>query len=303
MEEPLFTVIVPATTANVGPGYDSVGMALSLYMTVHVAAASEWNVHYEGEEYAGLPADETNLIVQTIKDVAERFGKEVHPHALSITSDIPLGKGLGSSATAIAAGIEIANELLDLSLTSQEKVLIGSENEGHADNVVAALLGGVTVAYFVENELELIQLPQPVIGVVILVPPNALKTSESRGLLPRELPHSVAAAGNAASNVMLTAIALGNWELAGKMMEKDIFHEQYRKPLLQEFDHIRTVCHELGAYGMTISGAGPSLFVAVKEGTQEEIAKNLEMKFPHYKAIAMTPSPIGSIIKKTPASQ
>ena len=303
MEEPLFTVIVPATTANVGPGYDSVGMALSLYMTVHVTEASEWNVHYDGEEYVGLPADDTNLIVRTIKDVAERYGKEVHPHALHIVSDIPLGKGLGSSATAIAAGIEIANELLDLSLTPQEKVLIGSENEGHADNVVAALLGGVTVAYFVENELELIQLPQPVIGVVILVPPNALKTSESRGLLPRELPHSVAAAGNAASNVMLTAITLGDWKLAGKMMEKDIFHEQYRKPLLHDFDQVRKVCHELGAYGMTISGAGPSLFVAVKEGIQEEIAKNLEMEFPHYKAIAITPSPIGSTIKKTPASQ
>lgn len=303
MKKPLFTVAVPATTANLGPGYDSVGMALSLYMTVGVSEAVEWNVHYEGEEYAGLPTDDKNLIVQTIQDVAGRYSKEVRPHALHITSDIPLGKGLGSSATAIAAGIEIANELLGLSLTSQEKVQIGSENEGHADNVVAALLGGVTVAYFVADELVVVQLPQPEIGVVILVPPNALKTSESRGLLPRELPHSVASAGNAASNVMLTAISLGDWELAGKMMEKDVFHEQYRKTLFQDFDHIRTTCHELGAYGLTISGAGPSIFIAVKEGTQEEIAKRLEMEFPYYRAIAITPSPIGSTIKKTPASQ
>lgn len=298
MEAPLFTVVVPATTANLGPGYDSVGMALSLYMTVDVKESIEWNVQYDGEEYAGLPTDDTNLIVRTIQDVAQRYGKDVRPHALHIASDIPLGKGLGSSATAIAAGIEIANELLDLTLSPQEKVRIGSENEGHSDNVAAALLGGVTVAYFVENELEVIQLPQPEIGVVILVPPNALKTSESRGLLPRELPHSVASAGNAASNVMLTAISLGDWELAGKMMEKDIFHEQYRKPMLQDFDQIRAYCHELGAYGMTVSGAGPSLFVAVKEGTQEEIAKQLEKKFPYYRAIAITPSPIGSTIEK-----
>lgn len=298
MEAPLFTVVVPATTANLGPGYDSVGMALSLYMTVDVKESIEWNVQYDGEEYAGLPTDDTNLIVRTIQDVAQRYGKDVRPHALHIASDIPLGKGLGSSATAIAAGIEIANELLDLTLSPQEKVRIGSENEGHSDNVAAALLGGVTVAYFVENELEVIQLPQPEIGVVILVPPNALKTSESRGLLPRELPHSVASAGNAASNVMLTAISLGDWELAGKMMEKDIFHEQYRKPMLQDFDQIRAYCHELGAYGMTVSGAGPSLFVAVKEGTQEEFAKQLEKKFPYYRAIAITPSPIGSTIEK-----
>ncbi|MCM3745700.1 homoserine kinase [Sporosarcina luteola] len=303
MEEPLFSVAVPATTANFGPGYDSVGMALSLYMTVDVRESVEWNVHYDGEEYADLPTDDTNLIIRTIQDVAGRYGKEIQPHALHITSDIPLGKGLGSSATAIAAGIEIANELLGLSLTPQEKVQIGSENEGHADNVVAALLGGVTVAYFVADELEVVQLPQPAIGVVILVPPNVLKTTESRGLLPRELPHSVASAGNAASNVMLTAIALGDWKLAGKMMEKDVFHEQYRKPLLNDFDHIRTACHEMGAYGMTISGAGPSIFVAVKEGTQEEIAKRLETEFPHYKTIAIAPSPIGSTIKKKPASQ
>lgn len=298
MEEPLFTVTVPATTANLGPGYDSVGMALSLYMTVEVKEAVEWNVHYDGEEYAGLATDDTNLIVQTIQDVAGRYGKEVHPCNLHITSDIPLGKGLGSSATAIASGIEIANELLGLSLTPKEKVGIGSEIEGHADNVAAALLGGVTVACFVENELEVIQLPQPVIGAIILVPPNALKTSESRGLLPQELPHSVAAAGNAASNVMLTAIALGDWELAGKMMEKDIFHEQYRKPLLQDFDQLRIFCHAVGAYGMTISGAGPSLFVAVKEGMQEEIAKQLEKEFPYYKAKPVIPSPIGSTIQK-----
>ncbi|MCG7346536.1 homoserine kinase [Sporosarcina sp. ACRSL] len=298
MEGPLFSVVVPATTANLGPGYDSVGMALSLYMTVEVSEASEWNVHYDGEEYAGLPTDETNLIVQTIQDVAGRYGKEIKPHALHIASEIPLGKGLGSSATAIAAGIEIANELLNLSLSPKEKVRIGSENEGHSDNVAAALLGGVTVAYFVENELEVIQLPQPLIGAVILVPPNALKTSESRGLLPTELSHSLASAGSAASNVMLTAISVGDWELAGKMLERDIFHEQYRKPLLQDFDQIRTFCREAGAYGMTVSGAGPSLFVAVKEGTQEEIAIKLEKEFPYYKAIPVTPAPIGSRIKK-----
>jgi homoserine kinase len=298
MGEPKFTVVVPATTANLGPGYDSVGMALSLYMSVHVREASEWIVQYDGEEYAGLPTDDTNLIVRTIKDVAGRYSKEVRPQALHVASEIPLGKGFGSSATAIAAGIEIANELLDLSLSQQDKVQIGSEIEGHSDNVAAALLGGVTVAYFVESELEVIQLPQPVIGVVMLVPPNVLKTSESRGLLPRELPHSVASAGNAASNVMLTAITLGNWKLAGKMMEKDIFHVQYRKTLLQDFDQIRTFCHSVGAYGMTVSGAGPSLFVAVKEGFQEEIAEKLQKEFPYYRAIAVTPSPIGSIIQK-----
>ena len=129
------------------------------------------------------------------------------PLQLRIQSDIPLGKGLGSSATAIAAGIEIANHLCALKLSPKDKVLIGSALEGHADNVSAALLGGITISYFVDGEIEIIHLPEPEIGVVILVPPEALRTEESRGLLPEALPHADATAGSAASNVMIAAIA------------------------------------------------------------------------------------------------
>ncbi|MDN4609199.1 homoserine kinase [Sporosarcina highlanderae] len=298
MEEPMFSVIVPATTANLGPGYDSIGLALALYMTVEVHSSAQWSVRYDEEEYADIPTDETNLIIQTIKNVANMYGKELGAYALTITSEIPLGKGLGSSATAIAAGIEIANELLSLSLLPEEKVRIGSEIEGHSDNVAAALLGGVTVAYFIDDEMEVVQLSEPNIGCVILIPPSALKTSVSRRLLPEDLPHAIASAGNAASNVMVAAMTLGDWKLAGKMMEKDVFHEQYRKSLLQDFDRIREFCHGLGAYGMTISGAGPSLFIAVEKGSEGRIARQLEEEFPFYKGIAVKPAPTGSNIKK-----
>lgn len=298
MEEPMFSVIVPATTANLGPGYDSIGLALALYMTVEVHRSAQWRVRYGGEEYAYLPTDETNLIIQTTKNVAKRYGKFLEPYALYVKSEIPLGKGLGSSATAIAAGIEIANELLNLSLSPEEKVRIGSEIEGHSDNVAAALLGGVTVTYFFDDDMEIVQLPEPEIGCVLLVPPSALKTSDSRDLLPKDLPHVVASAGNAASNVMVAAMTLGNWKLVGRMMEKDVFHESYRKSLLQDFDRIRGFCHELGAIGMTISGAGPSLFIVVEKGTEENVAKRLEKEFPFYKGIAVTPALAGSTIKK-----
>ncbi|MHC8514868.1 homoserine kinase [Sporosarcina sp. ITBMC105] len=294
MEAPMFSVAVPATTANIGPGYDSVGMALALYMTVAVTASHAWAVHYDGEEYAGLATGTDNLIVQTIQDVAARHGKEVEPHVLQVQSTIPLGKGLGSSATAIAAGIVIAERLLGVTFTSIEKARIGSELEGHSDNVTAALLGGVTVTYYTEDTMEVIQLPKPSIGAVLLVPPQALKTEESRGLLPLELSHSEAAAGSAASNMLVTAIATGDWELAGRMMEKDVFHEPHRKRLFPSFDEIRTVCHSLGAYGMTISGAGPSLFVAVKDGEETVIAQKLKEQFPYYQAIALQPAEEGA---------
>ncbi|WP_342507627.1 homoserine kinase [Sporosarcina sp. FSL K6-2383] len=297
MGEANFSVVVPATTANLGPGFDSIGLALALYMTVDVKLAEEWFVQYEGEEYQGLASGEDNLIVTTIQYVAKRYNRVVTPQQLVVRSDIPLGKGLGSSATAIAGGIEIANQLLKLSLSSKDKVLIGSELEGHADNVSAALLGGVTISYFDGGEIDVIHLPEPQIGVIILVPPKALPTKESRGLLPGELPHAVAISGSAASSVMTAAIAQGDWETAGKMMEKDIFHEPYRKPLFPDFEKIRSTSRDYGAYGMTISGAGPSLFIAVKQGEEAGVASKLAAEFPYYDCLTIKPSIAGAIVR------
>lgn len=297
MAAPMFTVVVPATTANLGPGYDSVGMALALHMRVTVTRADAWRVNYTGEEYAELTTGEDNLIVQTVKEVARRYNREVESHLLHVESDIPLGKGLGSSATAIAAGVVIAEKLLSITFTPIEKARIGSELEGHSDNVTAALLGGVTVTYFAGDSMEVIQLSKPEIGVVILVPPEALKTTESRGLLPADLTHAQAASGSAAANVLTTAIATGDWELAGRMMELDVFHERYRKSLFPSFDEIRMYCRSLGAFGMTISGAGPSLFVAVKDGEEQEVARKLLQQFPYYEALALQPAEAGARIE------
>ena len=297
MEKANFTVVVPATTANLGPGFDSIGLALALYMTVDVKPAEAWLVQYAGDEYQGLASGEDNLIVTTIQYVAKRYNRVVTPQQLVVQTDIPLGKGLGSSATAIAGGIEIANQLLKLSLSSKDKVLIGSELEGHADNVSAALLGGVTISYFDGDEIDVIHLPEPQIGVIILVPPKALPTEESRGLLPAQLPHAVAISGSAASSVMTAAIAQGDWATAGRMMEKDIFHEPYRKPLFPEFEQIRTACQDYGAYGMTISGAGPSLFIAVKQGEESEVAGKLKTDFPYYECLTVKPSLIGAVVQ------
>ena len=296
MEGSSFSVVVPSSTANLGPGFDSIGLALDLYMTIDVTPAEAWKVIYEDDGFEGLPTGEDNLIVKTVTDIAERNNREAPACLLIVRSDIPLGKGLGSSATAIAAGIEIANQLLKLNLTAKEKVLLGSEYEGHADNISAALLGGVTISYFDGVEIDTIHIQEPQIGVVILVPPEALLTEASRGLLPKELSHSEAVLGSAAGNVLSAAISRGDWKTVGRMMEKDIFHEPYRKELFPEFGRIRESCREYGAYGMTISGAGPSLFVVVEQGREHELAKQLASDFSYYNCIAVRPSITGVVI-------
>lgn len=294
MENPSFSVQVPASTANLGPGFDSVGMALSLHMTIDVSPCEEWKVTYADEEFEGLAAGEDNLIVITIKSVAKKFGKQSPNLELAVKSNIPLGKGFGSSASAIAAGIVIADHVLELNLSEDEKVLLGSQLEGHADNVAAALLGGVVISYFDGEAMDYIHVKDPEVGVVVLVPPNVLATEDSRGLLPEQLTHKEATLSSAAGSVLSAALAQNDWQTVGRMMEKDGFHEPYRKHLFPEFDAIRLACRNLNAYGMTISGAGPSLFVAVEQGKEEEIAKQLGIQFPYYECLAVRPSLMGS---------
>ena len=297
MRKPSFSVQVPASTANLGPGFDSVGMALSLHMAITVSPSEEWKVTYADEEFEGLAAGEDNLIVKTIKSLATKFGKQSPILELAVESDIPLGKGFGSSASAIAAGIVIADYALKLNLSEDEKVLLGSQLEGHADNVAAALLGGVVISYFDGETMDYIHVAKPKVGVVVLIPPKALATEDSRGLLPEQLTHKEATRSSAAGSVLSAALAQNDWQTVGRMMEKDGFHEPYRKHLFPKFEAIRLACRNLGAYGMSISGAGPSLFVAVEQGMEKEIAEQLASQFPYYKCLATSPSVMGTEVK------
>ena len=294
-----FSVTVPASTANLGPGFDSIGLALDLHLSIYVSPAAEWTVEYCDEVYQHLTSGVDNLIVSTALAVAEQFNRLLSPAKLRVVTNIPLGRGLGSSAAAIAGGIEIADRLLGLNLPIKEKVKIGSTMEGHPDNVSASFLGGLTISYFDDNELEVIHVPQVDIGVVILVPSTEFLTIESRGLLPQTLEHRVAARGSAAGNVLSAALAIGNWETAGRLMEKDTFHEPFRKNKFPNFDAIRQACKEAGAYGSTISGAGPSLFIATKKGDEEGVATRLGNQFPHYECVVLKPSSVGIQSRET----
>lgn len=288
-----FTVHVPASSANLGPGFDSIGLALDLHMAVHVSEAAEWKVEYKNKEYQQLTGGTDNLLVSTAQAVAERYQRILPAAKLSVETDIPLGRGLGSSASAIAAGIEIADRLLGLDLPMQDKLLIGSEMEGHPDNISASLLGGLTISYFDGREVDTIHVSEVPIGVLLLVPPNEFLTSESRELLPQALDHKVAINGSAAGNVLSAALMRGDWETVGRLMEKDEFHEPFRKGRFPDFKEIRAFCRKAGAYGSAISGAGPSLFVAVPAGAEKEISAELAVQFPHYECLVTKPSSTG----------
>ncbi|WP_125574157.1 homoserine kinase [Levilactobacillus huananensis] len=246
---------VPATSANLGPGIDSIGAALHLYLTVIIEEETDkWRVnHALGTE---IPRDENNLMVQTALKVAPK----IHPHQLTVMSDIPISRGLGSSTSAIVAGIKIANELGELDLNISEQLNWAVKLGGTLDNVAPALLGQAAVATVNDDHADAIQLPLPDdMRVLVFIPGQQLLSRKSREALPKQVALKTAVHASSVANVLVAALLEKNWELATRMIERDEFHEQARSQLVPELKLIRTAAHEQGITGTYLSGAGPTV--------------------------------------------
>lgn len=266
-------ITVPATSANVGPGFDSVGIAVSKYLTIDVLEAQEnwWIEHDLGEE---IPSDEENLLLQTALQVAS----DLPPHRLKMTSEVPLARGLGSSSSVIVAGIELANQLGKLSLSDEDKLEIATKIEGHPDNVAPAIFGNLVVASYVDQQTNHLVLPFPECALVAFVPNYELKTSDSRNVLPSEWTYKEAVAASSIANVAIAALAKGDLRVAGKAIEADRFHERYRQQLVTEFPQVKEVAHQHDAYATYLSGAGPTIMTLLPVEHAEAFAKDLESK-------------------------
>ena len=263
-------IIVPATSANVGPGFDSVGIAVSKYLTIDVLE-NWWIEHDLGEE---IPSDEENLLLQTSLQVAS----DLPPHRLKMTSEVPLARGLGSSSSVIVAGIELANQLCNLCLSDEEKLEIATKIEGHPDNVAPAIFGNLVVASYVDQQTNHLVLPFPECALVAFVPNYELKTSDSRNVLPSEWSYKEAVAASSIANVAIAALAKGDLRVAGKAIEADRFHERYRQQLVAEFPQVKDLAHQHEAYATYLSGAGPTIMTLLPGEHAEAFANDLESK-------------------------
>ena len=266
-------ITVPATSANVGPGFDSVGIAVTRYLTIDVLEAQEnwWIEHDLGEE---IPSNEENLLLQTALQVAP----DMAPHRLKMTSEVPLARGLGSSSSVIVAGIELANQLGKLTLSDEDKLEIATKIEGHPDNVAPAIFGNLVVASYVDQQTNHLVLPFPECALVAFVPNYELKTSDSRNVLPSEWTYKEAVAASSIANVAIAALAKGDLRVAGKAIEADRFHERYRQQLVVEFPQVKEVAHQHDAYATYLSGAGPTIMTLLPVEHAEAFAKDLESK-------------------------
>ena len=247
-------IIVPATSANVGPGFDSVGIAVTRYLTIEVLeSADAWFI--EHDLGAGIPTDEKNLLLSTALSIST----DMQPHRIKMTSEVPLARGLGSSSSVIVAGIELANQLANLQLSDAEKLRIATEIEGHPDNVAPAIFGNMVIASYIGEDVQYVTADFPTCDLVAFVPSYQLKTSDSRNVLPKEWSYKEAVAASSVANVAIAALLKGDLLTAGRSIESDHFHERYRQSLVKEFPQVKEIAHAHGAYATYLSGAGPTI--------------------------------------------
>ena len=264
-------IIVPATSANVGPGFDSVGVAVTKYLEIQVCEErEEWMIEHQLGKW--IPRDERNLLLK----IALQIAPDLQPRRLKMVSDIPLARGLGSSNSVIVAGIELANQLGNLKLSKHEKLELATKIEGHPDNVAPAIYGNLVIASSVEGQVSAVVAPFPECAFLAYIPNYELRTRDSRGVLPKKLSYKEAVAASSIANVAIAALLTGDMVKAGQAIESDLFHERYRQDFVREFATIKKVAKRNGAYATYLSGAGPTVMVLAEPDKMPKIKAELE---------------------------
>ncbi len=269
------TIKIPATSANLGLGFDSIGVAVDKFLTITARPAEAWHFNFKSKELEVLPADEENMVVGMAQYVARQYDLEMPPLEIDMASDIPLAHGLGSSSSALVAGMELANHFLELNLSEEDKVFLGTHVEKHPDNIGPCVTGGVFVGFYEEGKLAYYTMRLEGVSLIVSIPAYEIRTEEARAALPKNYDRQTAVSQNAKNNVMLMAMAHNDYSLMGQLMMGDQFHEPYRRPLIKEYDEIKEISLKNGAYATVISGAGPTLLTLCPEEKAEDILQAL----------------------------
>lgn len=281
------TVTVPATTANLGPGFDCIGAALTLYncfrFTSLDAGSALLSMQVRGSEAHKVKTDESNLVYQAFVKFYQHIGQTPPPVQIEIEIAVPLARGLGSSATAIVGGLVGANQLADAPLSQNQVMELAIAMEGHPDNVVPALLGGCRLAatgnvetQYIASRWEICDIPwHNNIVPVVAIPDFELSTSEARRVLPSEYTRGDAIFNTAHLGLLVRGLETGRGDWLRVAMQ-DKIHQPYRKSLIQGYDAVYSAALNAGAYGMVISGAGPTLLALANTETAENVSQAME---------------------------
>jgi homoserine kinase len=279
-----FSVRVPASTANLGAGFDCFGLALKLYLTIKARTVPESTVACrvrntgEGSDES-LASTEENLILRSMRFTAEREGLTLPPLELDVNNELPLARGLGSSATAIVAGISLASLVCDRQLSVEMVLRYATEMEGHADNVAAAYLGGLVISCVKpDGSVLAVKRSWPSELKVVVVSPDAfLKTAETRIVLPAKVPREDAVFNLQRVALLGAALEAGAYDLLWEAMQ-DRLHQVHRQSLVPGLAEALATPPQPGLVGVALSGSGPSV-IALTRDHPSEIGEAIAEKF------------------------
>lgn len=276
----MIKIKVPATSANIGPGFDCLGLALNLYNTFIFEELDSGLVITGCEDEF---KNEDNLIYRSFKYVYQKYNITDRMRGLKIGIDtqVPVCRGLGSSATCIIAGVLAANVYSGLDLSTDELVLLATEIEGHPDNVVPALLGNMTTAILEGDKVyaDIISTPDELIFCA-LVPNFRLSTEKSRGVLPKEVDYKDAVFNIGRVSLLVSAMQNNRVDLI-KPACKDLLHQPYRSRLIDGYDLIFNKAEDIGFLGVFLSGAGPTIMALTTDETKADELKDYVEKMPN----------------------
>lgn len=271
-----FEVVVPCSTTNLGPGFDSIGLALNRYLTIRLYPAQSLSIQYKGEMSKDIDLDENNLVIQVMKKLLKDEGETLPALRVEMDNQIPIARGLGSSAAAIVGGLVAANHLLGNKFSKEELFQLAMQWEGHPDNIGAALFGGLVIAVWDGKMAYHIQCQAPELPMIVVIPKQPLSTKLARDVLPSYYSRKDAVLSSSRANLLVAALLTKNWELLSIAM-KDEFHQPYREQLVPGLKEVLKNAHKHGAYGAALSGAGPTMLVFARES--EKCHSYLEKTF------------------------
>jgi homoserine kinase len=257
------TVTVPATTANLGPGFDCIGAAMTLYnqfeFTQLDAEPGTVEIEAVGQEADQVKLDDSNLAYQAFVKLHQHLGQPVPAVQIRISLAVPLARGLGSSATAIVGGLLGANQMIGSALSQQEVIDLAIAIEGHPDNVVPALLGGCQLTTSTEKAWAICDIPwHPDIVPILAIPDFELSTAAARQVLPSSYDRADAIFNMAHLGLLIRALETGRSDWLSAALQ-DRIHQPYRQHLIQGYEAVHSAALSAGACGLVISGAGPTL--------------------------------------------
>lgn len=270
----MFKIRIPATSANLGAGFDALGLALNFYNYVEMEESDR--IEISSADNIKVPTDKNNLIYISARDLFEVCGKKLNGIKLRQTNSIPMARGLGSSSACIVAGLVGANNMLGNPLTNDDLVDLAAQIEGHPDNTAPALLGGIVTAVFDGRKVHWVK--QEVftkLKFVAIIPDFELKTEKARACLPKEISHKDAVYNLSRAALFSASLLTGKFENL-KNAVNDRLHQPYRMELIPNSHEVFDIAYTHGAYGVYLSGAGPTIMAIVDENNKYFAGK---MKF------------------------